>query len=61
MNETTLTQENLREIFIAMAKIDPIDRSLYFTRYFLEIQDRMEEIRFINYTNNLIKQNERNK
>jgi hypothetical protein len=58
MSETTLKEENLKEIFIAMAKIDPIDRSLYFTRYFLEVQDRLEEIRFLNV---LIKADDWNK
>jgi hypothetical protein len=58
MSKTTLTHENLLEIYAAMLQINPIDRSVYFDKYFKEIKDRLEEIRFLN---NLINQNDGNK
>ena len=58
MSETTLTHENLVQIYAAMLQIKPIDRSIYFNRYFIEVQDRLEEIRFLNV---LIKANDSNK
>jgi hypothetical protein len=58
MKQTSLTHENLLEIYAAMLQINPIDRSVYFDKYFKEVKDRLEEIRFLN---NLINQNERNK
>jgi hypothetical protein len=57
MSETTLTHDNLVQIYTAMIQIKPIDRSLYFNRFFFEVQDRLEEIRFLN---NLNKLNDRN-
>jgi hypothetical protein len=57
MSETTLTHDNLVQIYSAMIQIKPIDRSLYFNRFFFEVQDRLEEIRFLN---NLNKLNDRN-
>lgn len=53
MSETTLTHEYLIAIYKAMAKIELNDRSTYFNRYFIEVQDRLEEIRFINNLNKL--------
>ena len=57
MSETTLTHENLVQIYAAMLQIKPIDRSTYFNRYFIEVQDRLKEIRFLH---SLTKQNDRN-
>lgn len=52
MNETTLTHNNLAQIYAAMLQIKPIDRSIYFDKYFKEIKDRLQEIRFLyNITN----------
>jgi hypothetical protein len=47
MSETTLTHENLVQIYAAMLQIKPIDRSVYFDKYFKEVKDRLEEIRFL--------------
>jgi hypothetical protein len=57
MSETTLTHENLVQIYAAMLQIKHIDRSTYFNRYFIEVQDRLKEIRFLH---SLTKQNDRN-
>jgi hypothetical protein len=52
MNQTTLTHENLVQIYAAMLQIKPIDRSVYFDKYFKEVKDRLNEIRFLyNLTN----------
>ena len=48
MKETSLTHENLIEIYAAMEQIRFIDRSTYFFLYFTEIQDRLDEIKFLN-------------
>ncbi len=58
MSETSLTHENLVQIYAAMLQIKPIDRSVYFDKYFKEVKDRLEEIRFLY---NLTKQNDGNK
>lgn len=58
MRETSLTHNNLIQIYKAMEQISFIDRSTYFFLYFTEIQDRLEEIEFLN---NQIKKNDRNK
>jgi hypothetical protein len=58
MSETTLTHDNLVQIYSAMIQIKPIDRSVYFDKYFKEVKDRLEEIRFLY---NLTKQNDRDK
>jgi hypothetical protein len=58
MSETTLTHDNLVQIYAAMLQIKPIDRSVYFDKYFKEVKDRLEEIRFLY---NLTKQNDGNK
>lgn len=58
MNQTTLTHENLVKIYAAMLQIKPIDRSVYFDKYFKEVKDRLEEIRFLY---NLTNQNDGNK
>jgi hypothetical protein len=58
MSETTLTHDNLVQIYSAMIQIKPIDRSVYFDKYFKEVKDRLEEIRFLY---NLTKQNDGNK
>lgn len=47
MSETTLTHDNLVRIYSAMIQIKPIDRSVYFDKYFKEVKDRLEEIRFL--------------
>jgi hypothetical protein len=47
MSETTLTHDNLIRIYSAMIQIKPIDRSVYFDKYFKEVKDRLEEIRFL--------------
>jgi len=58
MSETTLTHDNLVKIYSSMIQIKPIDRSVYFDKYFKEVKDRLEEIRFLY---NLTKQNDGNK
>ena len=58
MSETTLTHDNLVQIYSAMIQIKPIDRSVYFDKYFKEVKDRLEEIRFLY---NLTKQNDGDK
>ena len=58
MNQTSLTHDNLVQIYAAMLQIKPIDRSVYFDKYFKEVKDRLEEIRFLY---NLTNQNECNK
>ena len=58
MKQTSLTHDNLVQIYSAMIQIKPIDRSLYFDKYFKEIKDRLDEIRFLH---NLINQNDGNK
>ena len=58
MSETTLTHDNLVQIYAVMLQIKPVDRSVYFDKYFKEVKDRLDEIRFLN---NLIRENERNK
>jgi hypothetical protein len=58
MSETTLTHENLVQIYSAMIQIKPIDRSVYFDKYFKEVKDRLEEIIFLY---NLTKQNDGDK
>jgi hypothetical protein len=47
MSDTTLTHDNLVQIYSAMIQIKPIDRSVYFDKYFKEVKDRLEEIRFL--------------
>jgi len=58
MNETTLTHDNLVKIYSSMIQIKPIDRSIYFDKYFKEVKDRLDEIRFLY---KLIKENDGNK
>jgi hypothetical protein len=58
MSETTLTHDNLVQIYSAMIQIKSIDRSVYFDKYFKEVKDRLEEIRFLY---NLTKQNDGDK
>jgi hypothetical protein len=58
MKETTLTHDNLIQIYKAMEQITFIDRSTYFFLYFTEIQDRLDEITFLNKSN---QKNDRNK
>lgn len=58
MRETSLTHDNLIQIYKAMEQISFIDRSTYFFLYFTEVQDRLEEIEFLN---NQIKKNDWNK
>jgi hypothetical protein len=58
MNDTTLTHENLVQIYAAMLQVKPVDRSTYFNCYFIEVQDRLDEIIFLNKLN---KQNDSNK
>jgi hypothetical protein len=58
MSETTLTHENLKEIYAAMLQIKLIDRSVYFDKYFKEVKDRLNEIYFLNI---ITDQNDRNK
>jgi len=58
MSKTTLTHDNLVKIYSSMIQIKPIDRSVYFDKYFKEVKDRLEEIRFLY---NLTKQNDGNK
>jgi hypothetical protein len=47
MSDTTLKHDNLVQIYSAMIQIKPIDRSVYFDKYFKEVKDRLEEIRFL--------------
>jgi hypothetical protein len=47
MSDTTLTHDNLVQIYSAMIQIKFIDRSVYFDKYFKEVKDRLEEIRFL--------------
>jgi len=42
--KTTLTLENLIEIYDAMVKIKPIDRSDFFNDYFDEVKDRINSL-----------------
>jgi hypothetical protein len=58
MSDTTLTHDNLLAIYEAMLKIKRIDRSKYFDKYFNEVANRLEEIKFLYI---LIEDNERNK
>jgi hypothetical protein len=58
MSKTTLTHDNLVQIYSAMMQIKPIDRSVYFDKYFKEVKDRLEEIIFLY---NLTKQNDGDK
>ena len=57
MNETTNTYDNLLTIYLAMKKIKEIDRSNNFYKYYLEVQDRMNEIIHLNY---IMSKNDRN-
>ena len=45
MINSTLTLENLLEIYEAMSKIKPIDRSDYFNQYYNEVLNRIKEIK----------------
>ena len=58
MSDTTLTHDNLLAIYEAMLKIKRIDRSKYFDKYFNEVANRLEEIKFLYI---LIEDNDRNK
>ena len=58
MRETTLTNDNLISIYKAMEQISFVDRSTYFFLYFTEVQDRLDEITFLNKQ---IKENDGNK
>ena len=58
MSDTTLTHDNLVQIYSAMIQIKPIDRSVYFDKYLKEVKERLEEIRFLY---KLTKQNDGNK
>jgi len=58
MSDTTLTHDNLVQIYSAMIQIKPIDRSIYFDKYLKEVKERLEEIRFLY---KLTKQNDGNK
>jgi hypothetical protein len=58
MRETTLTHDNLIQIYKAMEQISFVDRSTYFFLYFTEVQDRLDEITFLNKQ---IKENDGNK
>jgi lipase chaperone LimK len=42
----SLTEKNLKKIYKAMAKIDPIDQSEYFIQYQKEIVQRLIELNF---------------
>jgi len=57
MNETTNTYDNLLTIYLAMKKIKEIDRSNNFYKYYIEVQDRMNEIIYLNY---IMNKNDRN-
>lgn len=57
MNETSLTYDNLLKIYLSMKQIKEIDRSNNFYKYFLEVQDRMNEIIYLNY---IMSKNDRN-
>jgi hypothetical protein len=42
--ETTLTLDNLYEIYWAMKKIKKFDQSRYFLQYFQEVEERINEL-----------------
>lgn len=44
MKETTLTIENLMDIYTAMNKIKEIDRSNFFNQYFNELEWRISAL-----------------
>jgi hypothetical protein len=58
MRETTLTHDNLIQIYKAMEQISFVDRSTYFFLYFTELQHRLDEIKFLNKS---ITEDDRNK
>ena len=58
MKETTLTHDNLIQIYKAMEQISFVDRSTYFFLYFTELQHRLDEIKFLNKS---ITEDDRNK
>ena len=42
--ETTLTLDNLYDIYWAMRKIKKFDQSRYFLQYFQEVEERINEL-----------------
>ena len=42
--ETTLTLDNLYDIYWAMKKIKKFDQSRYFLQYFQEVEERINEL-----------------
>ena len=48
----SLTEKNLKKIYKAMLKIDPIDQSQYFINYQKEIVQRLIELNFQKHAKN---------